>query len=79
MKSSRILLLFASSVLVIGLIGGGLMVKVGATENDFQSPVVFAEVLDRVLRNYVDPVEAMGLYEALSRECCPRSTPMAPT
>jgi carboxyl-terminal processing protease len=63
MKSSRILLLFASSVLVIGLIGGGLMVKVGATENDFQSPVVFAEVLDRVLRNYVDPVEAMGLYE----------------
>jgi len=36
---------------------------VGAAENRYEPPVLFAEVLDKVLRNYVDPVESENLFE----------------
>ncbi|MCP3979905.1 MAG: PDZ domain-containing protein [bacterium] len=63
MKPSRSALLAASTLLVLFLVVGGLAVKVGAAENSYSQSVLFAEVLELVLRNYVDPVEAEGLLE----------------
>ena len=63
MRISRLLLMFFSGVLVLCLIGGGLAVRVGAAENQYQQPILFTEVLDLVLENYVDPVEAQSLFE----------------
>jgi carboxyl-terminal processing protease len=61
MRANRLFLLFVSSLIVLFLLGGGLVVKVGAAENSYRQAVLFAEVLSLVLENYVDPVEADGL------------------
>jgi len=63
MKPSRSALLATSALLVLFLVVGGLAVRVGAAENSYSQSVLFAEVLELVLRNYVDPVEAEGLLE----------------
>ena len=57
MKPSRSLLLVLSSILVVLLLGSGLALRVGATENSYQQAVRFAEILSMVMENYVDPVE----------------------
>ena len=63
MKISRSLLLIASGLVMALLLGGGLIVKVGAAENSYRQAVLFAEILSQVLDNYVDPVEADALLE----------------
>ena len=70
MRANRLLLLFVSTLIVLFLLGGGLVVKVGAAENSYRQAVLFAEVLSLVLENYVDPVEADGFSRS--------SLPMAP-
>jgi carboxyl-terminal processing protease len=69
MKPSRTLLLAASAILVLFLVGGGLAVKVGASENSYSRVVLFSEILGLVMDNYVDPVEAdellRGAYEGM--------------
>lgn len=69
MKLNRSILLFASGVLVLFLVGGGLAQKVGATEGSYRNAILFAEVLSLVSENYVDPVETAalldGAYEGL--------------
>jgi carboxyl-terminal processing protease len=63
MKTSRPLLLFASAVMVLLLLGGGFAMRVAATESSYRQAVLFAEVLSRVLETYVDPVEVEQLLE----------------
>jgi carboxyl-terminal processing protease len=69
MKISRSILLIASGLIMALLLGGGLVVKVGAAENSYRQAVLFAEILSQVLDNYVDPVEAdallAGAYEGM--------------
>jgi carboxyl-terminal processing protease len=69
MKSTRTIPLLISVSLVLFLVGGGLVVKVGAEERSFHQVVVFSEVLSLVLDNYVDPLEAekllRGAYEGM--------------
>jgi len=51
------------------LLGGGLVVRVGAAESSYRQTVLFAEILGQVLENYVDPVESeallRGAYEGM--------------
>jgi len=63
MKSNRYILLIVSGLVMVFLLGGGLLVRVGAADSSFRQSVLFAEVLSLVLENYVDPVEADGLLE----------------
>jgi carboxyl-terminal processing protease len=63
MRKSRSLLLFASAVMIVLLLGGGLAMRVAATESSYRQAVLFAEVLSRVLETYVDPVEVEQLLE----------------
>jgi carboxyl-terminal processing protease len=63
MKTSRPLLLFASAVMILLLLGGGFAMRVAATESSYRQAVLFAEVLSRVLETYVDPVEVEQLLE----------------
>jgi carboxyl-terminal processing protease len=63
MKTNRPLLLITSVLVMVFLLGGGLIVKVGAAEGSYRQAVLFAEILSQVLDNYVDPVEADGLLE----------------
>lgn len=69
MKLTRSLLLAASGMLVLFLLGGGLFIKVGAAESSYRQVVRFSEVLSLVLENYVDPVDAdlllNGAYEGM--------------
>ena len=69
MKVSRSLLLIASGLIMALLLGGGLVVKIGAGENSYRQAVLFAEILSQVLDNYVDPVEPdallAGAYEGM--------------
>lgn len=58
MKPTRSILLFVSAVMVVLLIGGGLAVKVGAGESSYHEVVVFSEILNLVMENYVDPVDS---------------------
>jgi len=53
----------ASVSVVLLLVGGGIIVHVGAAEGPAGNSVLFGEILDLVLANYVDPVEADGLLE----------------
>jgi carboxyl-terminal processing protease len=63
MRTNRFLLLIVSGLVVAFLLGGGLVVRVGAAESSYRQAVLFAEVLSLVLENYVDPVEAEKLLE----------------
>jgi len=63
MRRSRPLLLFASAVMILLLLGGGFAMRVAATESSYRQAVLFAEVLSRVLETYVDPVEVEQLLE----------------
>jgi carboxyl-terminal processing protease len=69
MKPTRSLLLVTSAMIVVGLLGSGLALRVGATENSYRQAVRFAEILSLVMENYVDPVEAerllLGAYEGM--------------
>ena len=69
MKPSRTMLLVASGLLVIGLLVGGLAVRVGADDGSFRQTVLFSEILSLILDNYVDPLEAdallRGAYEGM--------------
>ncbi len=63
MNNKRSLLLLTSAVMIILLLGGGLALRVAADESSYRRTVLFAEILSRVLDNYVDPVEAETLLE----------------
>lgn len=69
MRSPRSILLLASVLVVVLLLGGGLALQVGASENSYRQAVLFAEVLSLVTENYVDPVEQrdllLGAYEGM--------------
>ena len=82
MKISRSLLLVASGLVMALLLGGGLVVKVGAAENSYRQAVLFAEILSQVLDNYVDPVEAdallAGAYEGMLSSLDPNGAFLSP-
>lgn len=61
MQPTRFVPLLISVTLVLFLLGGGLVVKVGAEENSFHQVVVFSEVLSLVLDNYVESMEVREL------------------
>jgi len=63
MRRSRIALLVTSAVVLVLIAGGGLAVRVGATDSSYRQVVRFSEVLSLVLENYVDPVESDSLLE----------------
>jgi carboxyl-terminal processing protease len=63
MNRSRPLLLVASAIVIVLLLGGGLAMRVAATESSYRQAVLFAEVLSRVLDTYVDPVDVDELLE----------------
>lgn len=69
MKPSRSILLAVSAGVVLLMLAGGLAVKVGAGESSYHEVVVFSEILNLVLENYVDPVESgkllSGAYEGM--------------
>jgi carboxyl-terminal processing protease len=69
MRSSRYVLLTASIVLVVAMLGSGLAVRVGAEDGSYRETVKFAEILSTILDYYVDPVEAdalmRGAYEGM--------------
>ena len=69
MKSSRYVLLSASVVLVLAMLGSGLAVRVGAEDGSYRETVQFAEIMSTILEYYVDPVEAdallQGAYEGM--------------
>src|SRR5262245_43119503 len=69
MKLKRPLLLVASASMVLLLLGGGLAAKVGAADSPYRQSALFAEVLQLILDNYVDPVESgvllSGAYEGM--------------
>jgi carboxyl-terminal processing protease len=69
MRANRYLLLSVSALVVVFLLAGGLVVRVGAAESSYRQAVLFAEVLSLVMENYVDPVEAQqllaGAYEGM--------------
>jgi len=82
MKVSRSLLLVASGLIMALLLGGGLVVKVGAAENSYRQAVLFAEILSQVLDNYVDPVEAdallAGAYDGMLSSLDPNGAFLSP-
>ena len=82
MKISRSLLLIASGLIMALLLGGGLVVKVGAAENSYRQAVLFAEILSQVLDNYVDPVEAdallAGAYDGMLSSLDPNGAFLSP-
>ena len=61
MKPNRTMLLAASALLMLGLLAGGMTMRVGADDGSYSQTVLFSEVLALILDNYVDPVEAEGL------------------
>ncbi len=63
MKPTRSILLLASTLFVVFLLAGGIVLRVGAGESSYRQVVVFSEVLSLVLDNYVDPVDAEGLLD----------------
>ena len=69
MKLKRPLLLVASASMVLLLLGGGLAAKVGVSDSPYRQSALFAEVLQLILDNYVDPVESgellSGAYEGM--------------
>ncbi len=69
MRSGRSILLLVSVTLVAVLLGGGLAVKVGASESSYNQVVTFSEILSLVMDNYVDPVDPQhllsGAYEGM--------------
>ncbi len=69
MKSSRYVLLTASVVLVLAMLGSGMAVRVGAEDGSYRETVQFAEIMSTILEYYVDPVEAdallRGAYEGM--------------
>jgi len=69
MKPTRLVPLLVSVTLVLFLLGGGLVAKVGDEDNSFHQVVVFSEVLSLVLDSYVEAVDARtllhGAYEGM--------------
>lgn len=69
MKSSRYVLLTASVVLVVALLGSGMAVRVGADDGAYRETVKFAEILSTIMDYYVDEVQAdallQGAYEGM--------------
>ncbi|HKQ60143.1 MAG TPA: S41 family peptidase [Candidatus Polarisedimenticolaceae bacterium] len=63
MKLKRPLLLLASAAVVVVLLVGGLAAKVGPTDSPYRQSALFAEILQLVVENYVDPVDPSGLLQ----------------
>jgi carboxyl-terminal processing protease len=82
MKKNRSLLLLVSAVMIVLMLGGGLALRVAANESSYRQAVLFAEVLSRVLENYVDPVAAetllQGAYEGMLSGLDPNGAYLTP-
>jgi carboxyl-terminal processing protease len=82
MRRSRVALLIASCAIVLLLAGGGLALRVGASEGAYREVVVFSQVLSLILDNYVDPVEAdrllRGAFEQMLGSLDPHGTYLTP-
>ena len=69
MNRLRSVVLVASIGVVLLLVGGGLVVNVGAAESSYRQAVLFAEILSQVSDNYVDPIDPTvllnGAYEGM--------------
>ena len=82
MKRVRSLVLLASIGVVLLLVGGGLVVNVGAAESSYRQAVLFAEVLSQVSDNYVDPIDPAvlldGAYEGMLAGLDPNGAYLTP-
>ncbi len=69
MRSRRTALLATSCLLVVLVLAGGVLAKVGAAESGYRQVIVFSEALSLILDNYVDPLEQdqllRGAYEGM--------------
>jgi carboxyl-terminal processing protease len=63
MSKSRAVLLLASGIVVLALVGGGVLAKVAPTEGTYRQVMLFSEVFSLVLENYVDAIAPEGLLE----------------
>ena len=75
-------MLLASIGVVLLLVGGGLVVNVGAAESSYRQAVLFAEVLSQVSDNYVDPIDPTalldGAYEGMLAGLDPNGAYLSP-
>ena len=69
MRRSRFVLLVASLVVVLFVLGSGAAIRAGAGEGSYKQMLLFSEILSYVVDNYVDPVDTgklmSGAYEGL--------------
>ena len=82
MKSTRYVLLTASVVLVLAMLGSGMAVRVVAEDGSYRETVQFAEIMSTILEYYVDPVEAdallRGAYEGMLAGLDPNGAYLTP-
>ena len=75
-------MLLASIAVVLLLVGGGLVVNVGAAESSYRQAVLFAEILAQVSDNYVDPIDPTilldGAYEGMLGGLDPNGAYLSP-
>ncbi len=83
MNRLRSVVLLASIGVVLLLVGGGLVVNVGAAESSYRQAVLFAEILSQVSDNYVDPIDPTvlldGAYEGMLAGLDPNGAYLSPT
>jgi carboxyl-terminal processing protease len=83
MNRLRSVVLLASIGVVLLLVGGGLVVNVGAAESSYRQAVLFAEILAQVSDNYVDPIDPTvlldGAYEGMLAGLDPNGAYLSPT
>jgi carboxyl-terminal processing protease len=69
MRRSRLILLSASLVVVLFVVGSGAAMRAGAGDGSYKQMLLFSEIMSYVVDNYVDPVATdrlmNGAYEGL--------------
>ncbi len=82
MNRVRSIVLVSSIGVVLALVGGGLVVSVGAAESSYRQAVLFAEILSQVSDNYVDPIDPTtlldGAYEGMLAGLDPNGAYLSP-
>ena len=78
----RVVLLFASCLVVTLLLGGSLALGVGSEQSSHRQVILFAEVLSLILDNYVDQPDPdallMGAYEGMLSGLDPNGAYLTP-
>ena len=79
----RVVLLFASCLVVTLLLGGSLSLGVGSEQSTHRQVILFAEVLSLILDNYVDQPDPdallMGAYEGMLSGLDPMGAYLSPS